>query len=121
MISDTQYLTWQKKLANNKIFRQFWLFWGIYAVAIYALMGIIALVVYKDWKILVMTAVAAVFNRYVVCELIHLFYKKPHPYQRLNFTPPTSILFSFKDVRHDSFPSEHESTAIAIAAVFYFY
>ncbi len=118
-ISDQTYLAWHNKLGTNLWFRRFWVFLGIYSVVFYGLALIYILTLLQDWKIVVLAAVAGLITRYGACELAHLFYKKYHPYQRLNFNPPTSWLFSFKDTRHDAFPSEHAATSAALATIIF--
>lgn len=119
--SDQRYLTWQKKLAVNKAFRFFWVWWGIYSVAIYGLIVLYLLFYLHGERAVILAAVSAAFARLVVCEIIALIYKKPHPYQRLNFTPPTSWVFSLADKRYDGFPSQHISTAAAISLSIYLF
>ena len=119
LISDSQYLSWQKKLAENKFFRGFWIFCGIYSVLIYGFIGAYFLTWPQGWKIIALAFAAALVNRYIICEIINYFYKKQHPYQNLKFDIPSSFLFSFKDQKPDSWPSQHASTAMAISLVLY--
>ena len=121
LISDNQYLNWQKKLADNKSFRRFWVFWGIYSVLVYGVVVIYFFYHHQGWEAVAVAAMAALINRYIICEIIGYFYKKPHPYQKLGFSVISSWLFSFKDQKPDSWPSQHASAAMAISAVILFY
>jgi undecaprenyl-diphosphatase len=121
LISDNQYLNWQKKLEANPAFRRFWVFWGIYSVLIYGVVAANFLVMNRGWKVVAVAVLAALVDRYIICEIIIYFYKKPHPYQKLGFNVISSWLFSFKDQKPDSWPSQHASAAMAISAVILFF
>lgn len=121
MIKDSLYLNWHQKLSISPGFRAFWKFAGLYSIIFYAGLALWALNFDRGWKVVLAAAAAALFTRYVVCELIILFYKKPHPYQRLGFRPPTSRLFSFADNRPDALPSQHASAATAISIIFFLF
>ncbi len=90
-------------------------------MAVYFLIGAVFLFWTGGWKIVLLAGFSGIVARYLVCELIIRFYKKPHPYQSLNFNVPTSWLFSRQDKRSDAFPSQHTTTAAAIAVVFWLF
>jgi membrane-associated phospholipid phosphatase len=121
LISDQQYLAWQKKLVENKFFRRFWVFWGIYISGLFAV-GNLAFF-FKNYRMVAILGWAAfLLARFVILEIIYFFYKRPRPCQRLNFHPPISIVFiSWVNKRFDSFPSGHAASLAAIStAVFFF-
>jgi len=115
------YLNQQKLLGSRRWYRRFWEFCGIYSVAIYFLPAVIFIIRPQGWKAVLLAGLAGLIARYIACELVVLFYKKPHPYQVLKFTPPWSRLFSFLDQRHDAFPSQHIAPASAISAVMFLF
>lgn len=119
MISNQTYLNWQKKLAENSLFRNFWTFAGIYSVLFYAIFAAYLLTLPNGAKALFSVILVGFFTRYAVSEIIHFFYKKQHPYQRLNFTPPTSRLFCYTDARRDAFVSDHACTSTALSFAFF--
>ncbi len=114
------YLIWKKEMDAKIGFRRFWVFWGIYSALIFVLIGVYFFSLNGGLKIVLLAIASALFCRYVVCELIVLFYKKPHPYQRLNFQPPTSWLFSFSDSRKDAFPSEHAAFFASMVPIIWY-
>ena len=117
-MGDDFYLKQQQLLAGRKWYRRFWVGFGVYGVLFYYAAAVYLLLWPGGWKMLLPTGAAAFLARYVICEIIVLFYKKPHPYQRLNFKVPVNwLLFSSMDQRHDSMPSQHAVTAAAISAV----
>lgn len=121
IISDSQYLSWQNRLKANKLFRIFWSFCGLYSVLVFIILGAI-LFLLPNSRIAALVALAAfLLARFAICEIIHLFYKKPHPYQRLNFMPPSTWLMSLTDKKLDAFPSEHLTSMAAISWVIFFY
>src|SRR5574340_202632 len=98
-ITEQKYRDWQNKLAAGKMFRFFWTGAGIYSV-----LGFIAVGIYLLFfssasarQAAIFAAMAGLFTRYAVCEIIHLFYKKAHPYQCWDFNQPRSWLFSLAD------------------------
>lgn len=119
-ISDQKYLFWNKKLLEKKFFSKFFIFWGIYSVIFFGFAGLY-LFLEQGMRPIWLIFIAAIFAHFVVCKLTHFIYKKAHPYQRLNFLPPTSFLFSWSDNELDSFPSEHSATAAAIATILYYF
>lgn len=121
MISDQTYFNWQKRIQAKDAFGRFWLFFGTRGIVLFAVPAIFILVKPQGWKILLLTIASGLFARYVICELFVLFYKKPHPYQRIEFTPPTWWLFSLQDGRFDSFPSQHTATSTAISIVIFLF
>lgn len=121
MITDKTYLNWQKKLAENKIFRRFWVFWGLYSVLLIYAAGIYLLLGGK-YKELFIAFVSFVLARVFINPLIYLFYKRQRPYQKLNFIPPHNPwLFSDITLRHNSFPSDHAASFAPITAVFFWF
>ena len=106
MISDKFYLNQQNKIKSSKAFGFFWAMWAIYSSLLFVAIAFYFFAI-GSWKIIAAGFLAALFARYVICEAIAVFKKKMHPYQRLNFQPPTSWLFSFSDSRPDAFPSQH--------------
>ena len=117
-ISDATYRHWQERLARGGFFRRFWAFWGLYAILLYGAAGVWLLAMsWRNWRALLLAAAAGLLNRYVICEVIHRFRRKPHPYQRLNLNTLGWWLMSWKDHEYDAFPSEHVSTAAAISLV----
>jgi len=113
------YLKQQKLLATNKWYRWFWEFWANQSILLYGLAAIFIIAQNQGWKVVILAVCSGLFARYVVCEIVHPFFKKQHPYQRLKFQPPTFWLFSRTDARPDSFPSEHSVTTVAISAVIF--
>jgi membrane-associated phospholipid phosphatase len=120
-MQDQTYITWQNRLAARKWYRRFWQGVGLRGILIYFLLSIIFIFQPYGWKIVFLAGLAGFITRYVICELFVLAYKKPHPYQRLDFKVPTWWLFSMPDGRYDAFPSQHSATTMAIAAVFYLF
>lgn len=121
IISENQYLAWQKKLGENKIFRWFWVFCGIYIILAYFCVSLYLLFLHQ-YKIVLIALVAFVFSRFVICEIVYFFYKRRRPCQRLNFIPPQSRLFiSWVNKRFDSFPSGHASSLVAISVACLFF
>lgn len=122
MITDQNYLAWQKKLENHSLFRWFLVFFGLYSIILVYVAGIF-LVVDRKFQELFLVAAAFVLARLVISPLIFLFYKKQRPYQKLNFIPPNSLwLFSGTTSRNNSFPSDHAASFAAITlSLFWFY
>jgi membrane-associated phospholipid phosphatase len=120
LISDNQYLSWQKKLSDNKFFRCFWVFCGIYSVLLIFAAGIYLLALGK-WRQVVLALIALVLARLILLPLIQIYYKKKRPYQALHFTTMHSWLFSEPNIRPQSFPSSHAASFAAITTVFMAY
>ncbi len=119
MISDQNYLNWHKKLQTNKGFGRFWVFWGIYSAVFFIVIGLY--LVAGNWKVAVPTLISFILARYIVSPLIYVFYKKPRPYQRLNFNTIYSWLMSKKKTIHNSFPSDHAIGYMSITGVLIYY
>mgnify|MGYP003419158972 CR=1 FL=1 len=126
MITENNYLYFQKRIAENKLFRYFWIFWGNYAFVIFALVGLWILInpeLHENWKAVAgLSIVSFVISRGVAVTLINYFIKRVRPYQRYNFKPKETKFFSFRDDDHDSFPSRHTTAYFSVASVvFLFY
>lgn len=119
-MTETQYKNFQIKLKSNKLFRWFWQFWAIYSFVFFAAaFGFIfcnAKALGLPWEIIFLKAAIAFFiARVLIVTLINLVYKRKRPYQQFDFSPITSIFFSFKTHHHNSFPSRHTSAYVAVA------
>ncbi len=118
LVSDKTYLNWQKRLKRGGVFSWAWVGLGVYGVLFYGVAGLYLLSIPYGIKVLLLGMLAGFAARYIVCEAVAFFHKKPHPYQRLNFQVPVCwLLFSSMDERHDSMPSQHAATAAAITLV----
>jgi membrane-associated phospholipid phosphatase len=120
LISDLRYSNWQKRIAEKVFFRRFWVFWGIYSVALVFIVALY-LVSLGQIKIVGLAFAAFVLARVIISPLIFLLYKKQRPYQKLNFTTFYSRLFSAQTIKLTSFPSDHAISFAAISAVFCWY
>lgn len=115
IVSDSNFLTWHKKISNHHLFGYFWIFWGIYSVLLIFIAGLLFL---SNLKILLTAFMAFMFARVFVSPGIYLFYKKPRPYQKLGFVPKHSRLFSFLTKKNNSFPSDHAVAFSSISTIF---
>ena len=121
IITEAKYRFWQKQLAEKKFYRIFWGWWGLYSVLIFIFAGAI-LFFFPGFRLADLFALFAfLLVRFVFCELTHLLYKKPHPYQKYNFQPLSTWLMSLPDKRLDAFPSEHISCMVVISTIFYLF
>jgi membrane-associated phospholipid phosphatase len=125
-MTETQYKNFQIKLKSNKVFRWFWQFWAIYSFAFFAAaFGFIysnAKALSLPWEVIFINTVIAFFiARVLIVTLINLLYKRKRPYQKFNFSPITSIFFSYKTHHHNSFPSRHTSAYVAAAVVVFMF
>lgn len=116
MISDLQYLNWQKRIKESPAFRRFWAFWGIYSVLLLFIVGGYLLFI-GEWKKVFLAFLAFVLARLILSPLIYLFYKKARPYQVLNFIPVHSWLLSEPTIKLNSFPSDHGVSWASITLV----
>jgi undecaprenyl-diphosphatase len=120
MISNEQYLAYQKRLVDQKFFRNFWVFCAIYSV-----LFIVILAIYfwleGSRQVVLLALISAVVARLIVSPLIYLFYKKSRPYQSLKFDPIQSLLFSFATKTSNSFPSDHALTMAAVCTIYYYF
>ena len=120
-ISDQSYLNWQKRLASRTWYRRFWVFCGIYSVALVVLLSLY-LLAEGEIKVVMLAFLAFVLGRLIISPLIFLAYKKTRPYQKLNFTTFHSWFFSSVTKRNSSFPSDHAISLSAIStALIYYY
>ncbi len=120
MITDQQYLSWHQKLSENKLFRRFWVFWGIYSVLTFFVISLY-LIIINQWQVVVLLLSAFVLARHIVSPLIFTVYKKARPYQRLQYRTIYSWLMSREKVIHNSFPSDHAISFASITAVLMYY
>jgi membrane-associated phospholipid phosphatase len=120
MAVDQKYLEWQKRLSEDKMFRRFWKFWGIYSVLLVFGVGGCLLLLGR-WREVLAAFAAFVLVRAIVSPLIYVFYKRQRPYQKLNFIPAHSILLSEPTTRHSSFPSDHAISLAAITTVLFWF
>lgn len=113
-----QYLLWQNKLIYNKLFRYWWMFWGVYAVGFVLFFALIVSADDYGRRVLVLAAIAFILARGIFAPLIYSQYKKLRPYQRYEFEPYGSAHFfsSYNDI-HNSFPSGHVISFTAISTV----
>lgn len=116
MITDSQYLEWHQKVESNKFFRWFWVFFGIYSILTLFVVGGYLIFV-NQYKIVTLATVALIIARIIISPLIYLFYNRQRPYQNLQFTPPTSWLFSKTTKSYNSFPSDHAISFSAMSSV----
>ncbi len=116
MISNQQYLNWQKRIKESPAFRRFWAFWGIYSVLLLFIISGYLLFI-GEWKKVLLAFLAFVLARLILSPFIYLFYKKARPYQVLNFIPVHSWLFSEPTIKPNSFPSDHAASWASISLV----
>ncbi|HEX3099762.1 MAG TPA: phosphatase PAP2 family protein [Patescibacteria group bacterium] len=126
MISEKNYLDFQKHIDRSVLYKYFWIFWGNYAFIIFVLVGGYIFAkpeLHENWQALIgLSVLSFVISRGVVVSLINQFVKRVRPYQRYNTKPEETKFFSFRDKVHDSFPSRHTAAYFSVAAVvFYFY
>jgi undecaprenyl-diphosphatase len=119
-ISDERYSNWQKQLTERIFFRRFWVFFGIYTVPVFFILGLYLLFV-GQWKIVIAALAAFILARLIISPLIFLFYKRQRPYQKLKFTSYHSRLFSAATLRFTSFPSDHAISFASISGVCVYY
>ena len=119
-IQDETYLGWQSKRAASKWYRRFWDFWALYSIVLFIIAGAIMLYQHR-WEQVLAAVIAFGLGRLVFGPLIFIFYKKPRPYQRLDFRTGYWFLFSQYSTKPDSFPSHHAAACAAIAGVFFYY
>ncbi len=120
MVTKEQYLYWQNLLSTNLFFRYFWQFWSNYSFIILGLVFVEILVNYNLQKFefaVVCSLASFIIARIVLVSLINLFYHRTRPYQKYNFQPITSKLFSFQTKIHNSFPSRHAAALSSVAIV----
>jgi membrane-associated phospholipid phosphatase len=117
-----QYLLWQNKLIYNKLFRYWWMFWGVYAVGLVLFLSLVIASDDYGRRVLVLAAISFILARGVVAPSIYSQYKKLRPYQRYEFQPYGSAHFfsSYNDI-HNSFPSGHVISFTAIGGVLAIY
>ncbi len=115
-----RYLLWQTKLTTQKLYRYFWVTFGIYSVSAVFVIGAI-LLLSGQWKIAAVAFIAFAIARLVLSPLVYFLYKKPRPYQKFNFTVVSSWLLSPIQKRSNAFPSDHAASLAAISFVFYYY
>ncbi len=117
LVSDQNYLAWQKRLAEKIFFRRFWIFWGIYCVAFFYA-GIVFFFI-PGFRLMAILAFAAfLLARFVFCQAVYYFFQTVRPYQRLEFSPYASRLFiSWLHKKRDSMPSGHAAALSAISIV----
>lgn len=131
MRTEEQYKNSQTRLTASRTFRYFWQFWAIYSFSIFVVVfayGFARVFALHDdnsilWqKTIVLSVISFVLARLVLITIINLFYKRPRPYQKFNFSPITSKFFSFKTTKPNSFPSRHTIAymAIAVAVLMFF-
>ncbi len=125
LMSESNYLNWQKQLNENKLFRYFWQFWSNYAFLFFAAA---ALAIYFEPEfasvrnqVYILLAISFAIARGGIVSLINLLYKRQRPYQKMNFTPITSNFFSWKTKIHNSFPSRHTTAYFSVATVILMY
>lgn len=117
-----RYELFQKSITTRKLFRWFWLFWGLYGLLYVAVESLIIGFDAVGLLVLGLAFAAFIFARFVVSPLIYYFYKKPRPYQKFNLTEIAySKLLSLKTSRSNSFPSDHVLSLAAINMVIVFY
>ncbi|MDR3642514.1 MAG: phosphatase PAP2 family protein [Candidatus Doudnabacteria bacterium] len=119
-ITDQSYLNWQKELSSRKWYRRFWVFCGIYSVALIFLLGLYLLYL-GETKVVILAFLAFVLGRGIISALIFFSHKKVRPYQKLNFNTFHSWFFSPKTKHYSSFPSDHAISMSAISTVFAVY
>ncbi len=113
-----RYKFWQQKLSNQKLFRLFWVTFGIYSVvAVFVISGILLLQGY--FKVVFLAFLAFILGRLVLSPLVYLIYKKDRPYQKYNFHVLSSWLFSPMGERSNAFPSDHAISFAAISFIFF--
>lgn len=120
MISDIQYLDWQKKITENKIFREWWIFWGVYSVVFVFIAGLVILYLGKI-KVVEIALLSFILGRAIISPLIYQFHKKQRPYQKLNFIAPRPLLFPPPKKRFNSFPSDHALSFSAVTSVIIYF
>lgn len=108
----------QQRIKNSKTYRSFVVFWAIYSVLIAFIFGAYFLLA-GNYKIILIALAALIFARLIVSPLIYVLYKKARPYQRFNFQPISSRLFSAITKRYNAFPSDHALSFAVVATVFY--
>ncbi|HVY67503.1 MAG TPA: phosphatase PAP2 family protein, partial [Patescibacteria group bacterium] len=114
-MNDSRYLHWQEKIRAGGLFRDWWLFWGIYSTLLIFAAAVYLLAVGR-WQAVVLAAAAFILARLIISPLIYLFYRERRPYQALQFTPVKSMLFSMPTARANAFPSDHAASFASIIA-----
>lgn len=122
LASKQQYLNWQKQLASNSLFKRWWQFWAIYSFVFFAVAFLYILVQTSspniDWrKVAALAVLSFVLARGVVVTTINFFYHHIRPYQKFQFTPISSVLFSIPTRVPNSFPSRHTISYMSVAVV----
>ena len=85
-------------------------------------MAVLLLFFSTDRKIAILALISFLLARFVFTQAIYFFYTKTRPYQRLEFSAPTSkFLLSWNYRKSHSFPSSHASSLMAISVVIGFY
>ena len=125
MLSQNNYLNFQKIINNNKLFKYFWIFWGNYAFIIFGLVGLYVLLnpAFQEnlQKLICASVISFVFSRAGVVTLINQFIKRVRPYQKFNFEPQQTRFFSLRDNNPDSFPSRHSTAYFSVASVVFLF
>lgn len=118
MISNEKYLNWNELILKKNWFYYFWKFWAIYSIILLIPAGL-WFIINNRIEELVFIVLCFCFARLLVSPLIHVFYKKQRPYQRLNFETVYSKLLSLKTSKLNSFPSDHALSFSVISFGFY--
>lgn len=70
----------------------------------------------KYWKMVLEAAIAAVFTKFVLAEMVRWLWFRPRPFVALNFIPLIN-----QSAKEASFPSGHASFYFALSTIVYFY
>ena len=117
LISETNYLNWNKKISAKGWYRIFWAALGIYCILALLVLGIYLLYI-GQWQIFMLALAAFVLARGIVSPLIYLAYKRQRPYQKFHFDTVYSRLLSSNTKNFSSFPSDHAISLSSICFVF---
>ncbi len=121
MEHQSAYLDYQEQLHKNIVFRYFWQFWSNYSFVFFGVAALIMLASPQMQPYFIPVWVMALFAflvaRGICVTLLNIFYQRVRPYQKYEFAPITSLFFSSRTSFHNSFPSRHVTSYIAVATV----
>ncbi len=125
MITEKNYLHFQSRIDESKLYKYFWVFWGNYAFVIFIIVGLWGLYTGDlggEWQAIVgLSILSFLITRIVVVALINQFVKRVRPYQQYKTQPEETRFFSFRDKINDSFPSRHTAAYFSVASVVYLF
>lgn len=112
------YRSWQAKLTTIPKDKKYAKLFGITVIYGYLAAGPILLFLPWTRSAAFFAFISFAFAWVILVKFISFLYPRPRPFQKYNFTPVVSGLFSKIDTTADAFPSGHLASLAAITTAF---